>query len=152
MLPSRVSPSSVLAVILLATAAPASASAPIGHFRYTGNSTVVVDWKTGLTWQRTASSEKYSWVDAQSYCAAVSVPVVGGSGWRLPNIKELLSLVDYSQSTGPMIDTAAFPNAAPEQFWSALVPFNLYAGYVDFGTGRVSLDSQKVTHAVRCVR
>jgi len=49
----------------------------------------------------------YTWKDALSYCENL---VLGGySDWRLPNTKELESIVDL-ESSSPAIDTTYFPN------------------------------------------
>lgn len=42
----------------------------------------------------------------------------GYSDWRVPTVKELLSIVDYSvrQGSGPMIDNTYFPNTNPHHY------------------------------------
>jgi hypothetical protein len=87
---------------------------------------VVSDTVTGLEWQGCAAGVSgvdcagsvwgMSWSYAQTYCAGLDW---GGqsTGWRLPDIKELSSLVDRRKSS-PAIDTAAFPNAGDLMFWS----------------------------------
>jgi len=37
---------------------------------------------------------------------------LGGTGWRLPTLKELQSLVDYSQTISPRIDSTAISGGA----------------------------------------
>jgi hypothetical protein len=85
------------------------ADAPVGRFTVNGDGTVR-DNMTQLVWQQAASASAYTWVDAQSYCVAP---------WRLPTIRELLSIVDFRQ-TAPAIDRTAFPNTpAQSGFWSS---------------------------------
>ena len=119
---SRVRFAGVVAVIVFALTGLADAAAPAGHYVVTagsgtGNGTVY-DTKSKLTWQQTASSTTYSWAGAQTYCAGVGTSL-GGTGWRLPTYKELYSIVDLSQTTGPYIDPTAFPSASSGVFWSA---------------------------------
>jgi len=76
----------------------------------------VHDAFSDLTWQRVPAPEKKSWNDAKSYCDGL------GGGYRLPGVKELLSIVDLRSAkevTDPAIDTTAFPGTPPEVFWSA---------------------------------
>jgi hypothetical protein len=108
----------VLATVLGLTSfasPPAAGSAPAG--RYTITSTTVRDTRTGLTWQR-AVSPSATWADASAYCAGLSA-ALGGTGWRLPDVKELLTLVDDAQATGPTIDVNAFPATPAAFFWSS---------------------------------
>ena len=60
-----------------------------------GNSTVS-DNATGLTWTQNDSGTGMDWDAALNYCE--SLDVGGSSDWRLPNVKELQSIVDYSRS------------------------------------------------------
>jgi hypothetical protein len=89
-----------LAIIAVALPTSADASAPAGRYVVTNGGTgngTVYDTKTKLTWQQTVSSTTYTWADAKTYCAGVGTSL-GGTGWRLPTLKELQTIVDYSQS------------------------------------------------------
>lgn len=68
--------------------------------RFEVNGPLVVDSCTGLTWQKTTSSQR-TWVEALIF--ARNLELGGFDDWRLPNINELLSLVDYGRHT-PAID------------------------------------------------
>lgn len=115
----------------------AEAKTPL-RYRDNGDGTVS-DLNTGLVWQKTPGP-KTTFAEAQA--AATSLRIGGQSGWRLPNIKELYSLMDFSGSTPrpgppgmgaaggkPYIDTAYFDfrygDAAvgeriiDAQYWSA---------------------------------
>jgi hypothetical protein len=149
----------VLAVIAVVLPTSAGANAPAGQYVVTAGGTgngTVYDTKSKLTWQQTVSSTTYyTWADAKTYCAGVGASL-GGTGWRLPTLKELQSLVDYSQSTAPMIDPNAFPSTPATSFWSASrlagSPSNAWSvnfsgggsGYGDVGCGYCD--------RVRCVR
>jgi hypothetical protein len=72
----------------------------------------VTDNNTGLMWQKTPGS-KMTWEDAVKN--ASSFNLAGYTDWRLPTIKELYSLMDFTGVTGfsasvsiPYIDTAYF--------------------------------------------
>ena len=56
----------------------------------------VTDLATGLMWQQADDGEGRDWENALSY--AEQLELAGHSDWRLPNAKELQSLVDYSRS------------------------------------------------------
>ncbi|MFN2144021.1 MAG: DUF1566 domain-containing protein [Anaerolineales bacterium] len=56
----------------------------------------ITDQATGLTWMQSDNGEGVVWGDALSYCA--DLEYAGISDWRLPNAKELQSIVDYSRS------------------------------------------------------
>jgi hypothetical protein len=69
-----------------------------------GNVTVS-DRSTGLTWQRADDGKTRDWPEALRYCATLDLG--GKQDWRLPNIKELQSIADYSRND-PAIDTDYF--------------------------------------------
>ena len=56
----------------------------------------VTDRATGLTWQKNDSSRGMDWTDALAY--AENLELGGHSDWRLPNAKELQSIVDYARA------------------------------------------------------
>ena len=74
----------------------------------------ISDLKTGLTWQKTPDLvDKSSWTHALTNAA--NQTTVGYTDWRLPSIKELYSLIDFTGDTGsseadavPYIDTSYF--------------------------------------------
>jgi hypothetical protein len=151
----------------LALSVSARANAPAGH--YAASNGVVVDRKTGLSWQQVAPTIKYTWPDAMTYCGGLSA-MLGGSGWRLPAIKELQSLVDDT-ITPPSIDTSAngFPGTATDAaYWSAttIAGMPTFAWWVFFGGiddttgappgntngGITNGDAMSVPHYIRCVR
>lgn len=87
----------------------------------------IYDAATGLIWQQTAT--QLTWTAAQTFCP---------SGWRLPSINELQTIVDYATpSPGPTIDATAFPGTAASNFWSSsqdvLAANNVWC--VNFATG-----------------
>ncbi|MCF8380111.1 MAG: sulfatase-like hydrolase/transferase [Bacteroidales bacterium] len=56
----------------------------------------ITDQATGLMWMQNDNGSAISWEDALSY--AESSSYAGYSDWRLPDIKELQSILDYSRS------------------------------------------------------
>lgn len=141
-----------IAVIGITLAVDAHASAPAG--RYTVNGGTVLDNQTKLTWQRTASPTRYSWANAKSACAGAGV-TLGGNGWRVPTIKELQTLVDYSQPvTAASIDATAFPATASDSFWSStpVSGSTSMAWDVSFILGNAANEVVTSTLYVRCVR
>jgi hypothetical protein len=122
-------------------------------FRYALDPEVVGDVATGLRWQRQPSGPS-TLAEATATCQGLSL---GGfpSGWRVPTIKELLTLADL---WGGGVDGLAFPSAPAGAYWSS--------SFVAAGGGAVwSVDFVPPTsgvynratpvseaHLVRCVR
>ena len=81
--------------------------------QYTGNEPsytdngdgTITDNVTGLVWTQDISSYSMPWSDAASYCESLDTGDV--TDWRLPNLKELWSLRDFSQGW-PWVDTDYF--------------------------------------------
>jgi len=151
----------LIATILLLSGAVALAKAPAGRYKidYAGTGTVF-DTKTNRTWQRAApttggvnANGTYNWADAKTYCANLSLGTPA-SGWRLPDVRELLSIVDLSEKS-PAIDTTAFPATQTDTyFWSAspLQCSSSYAWLVYFYNGYSYNLGVADTNRVRCVR
>lgn len=86
-----------------------------GENSFTDNSDgTVTDTATGLMWQQDDSGAGMVWGDGLVY--AENLEVGGYTDWRLPNVKELQSIVDYTHSPsasdsanlGPAIDLDYF--------------------------------------------
>ncbi len=141
------------------------------NYKDNGNGTVT-DLTTNLMWQQctagysttttkcdTASGiTTYLWEDAISYCESLSLG--GFADWRLPNVKELRSLVDdaYDPSNPPAVNMTYFPIPSTvdyDWYWSATtlsyIPSNALS--VDLMWGLTSDGQAKtVGNYVRCVR
>ncbi|HTM44283.1 MAG TPA: DUF1566 domain-containing protein, partial [Polyangiaceae bacterium] len=141
------------------SASSGSGGAPPG--RYTDNADgTVLDTRTGLTWQQAVpsapaatgcSGTTCTQAGAVAYCSALSL---AGTGWRLPKISELLTLVDPTQ-VNPATDATTFPSTPVEAFWSSSAHVGTagYGWYVSFNDGYSSYhDVVGVTSRVRCVR
>ena len=116
---------------------------------------VVTDNTTGLQWQNDYSDNggdiKYAkWTDAIAYCEDLTLG--GHSDWRLPNKKELLSIVDYG-GYNSSIDTV-FTHTSSGYYWSSTThaSFTGYAWIVGFNYGYTSHGVKSVDRYVRCVR
>lgn len=135
---------------------PASGTALPNQASYdTSTAGVVFDNVTHLTWQQLVPGERYTWDDAQSYCANLSL--AGHDDWRLPSVIELYSLVAFGQRSA-QIDPTAFPGTPADQFWSSTpVPSGTSAGFdrawvVGFWMGVTNSLQTSGTLYVRCAR
>ena len=115
---------------------------------------VVTDSTTGLQWQddysdNSGNIKSATWQQAIDYCEALTLD---GGRWRLPNIRELNSIVDLSHSD-PAIDPM-FQHTAIYPYWSASTRehYHNYAEYVQFRSGSWYYSDKDHSHYVRCVR
>ena len=76
----------------------------VNDFVDNGDGTVT-DNATGLMWSQDDNGEAINWEAALAY--AESATIAGYDDWRLPNIKELQSIADYS-GVFPAIDVSVF--------------------------------------------
>ena len=99
----------------------------------------VLDRATGLIWQHADSGKALDWQHALAFCQDLSL--AGHDDWRLPDVKELQSIVDYSRgptSTGTPALDPIFSVTDPESyFWSSTTHLNgpepSHAAYMAFG-------------------
>lgn len=129
-----------------------------------GNGTVT-DPRTGLMWDRCALGQTLSdgcagepdyrtWQQALQDAAANNGHFWRGySDWRLPNAKELASLIDVSRRR-PAIDDALFANAGSSAYWSSTTDLSVWrmAWAVFFGEGNLFAKDKATRAAVRLVR
>lgn len=120
-----------------------------------GVSSVTVDNRTGLMWVTNPNDAgigaTYTWENAITACETSGY--AGYTDWRMPNIKELVSIADYSRQS-PGINTAYFLNAQSNYYWSSTtyMPDTTYAWLVGFGSGGMYSNGKVFTTYVRCVR
>lgn len=132
-------------------AVPVSAKAPVGRYTVDAANGTVHDDATKLTWQRDGKASGFkNHADAKTYCSGLSL---NGSGWRLPHLRELESLVDREHSN-PSIDPTAFLNSQSTQYWSSTLQIGTtsQAWFVSFGMGNSEYWGVLMTSRVRCVR
>jgi len=114
----------------------------------------VTDGATGLMWQRETSYVDRTWQEALRDCQDLVLPAEGGyQDWRLPNIKELRSIVDGTRCE-PAIDESVFPGTPAGTYWSSTtrVESPSAAWGVHFGNGDVGAYTKIAQRYVRCVR
>ncbi len=131
------------------------ASTPNARFKISGDQ--VKDVRTNLTWQRCAAGQ--TWNSATSRCAGaayslswVEALALTDGEWRLPNIKELLSIVE-SACAYPAINDSVFPDTPETAFWTAS-PYinNTHTWVVLFGDGNDSGSDKNNGAAIRLVK
>ncbi|GAA6184479.1 DUF1566 domain-containing protein [Aliiglaciecola sp. NS0011-25] len=114
---------------------------PLYQMDYVDNGDkTITDTSTGLMWAKNDSGMPMNWVEALAY--ADNASLAGYSDWRLPNSKELQSLVDYEKATFPAINTQYFNTTLTTfsstedsyYFWSSTTQgdFKWTANYVSF--------------------
>jgi hypothetical protein len=118
----------------------------------------VLDTRTNLMWKHCAEgmtwdgstcngeAQTFSWTDA---LMRATTAYAGKSDWRLPNVKELLTLVEECR-TQPAINTTIFPSAPSSILWSSTPTYldqntswyvNFSTGYSFYGQGRQTLQN-----------
>jgi hypothetical protein len=133
-----------------------------GRFVDHGDGTVT-DTCTGLMWQKGTvdvngsgaietewPGDRLTWSDALTYCE--NLDFAGHSDWRLPNVRELQSIVDYGR-WGPAIDPLF--EAELDLYWSSTTDANNpgIAWLIFFNDGTVFGPSVKDdAYFVRAVR
>lgn len=91
---------------------------------------LVQDKNTGLMWTRCAYGQ--TWDETNTTCTGTPAKVTwqnalqlsanlemgGHSDWRLPNVKELASIVER-KCVDPSVNATLFPNTASENYWTS---------------------------------
>lgn len=128
----------------------------------------VLDRQTGLMWMRcavgqtwdatqktcTGTATVFTWKAALNEVQTVNAATYAGyNDWRLPNLRELTSLVRYA-CPDPAINVTAFPATPGENFWTSTPVASSYGlGWgVDFKTGQAYFSAYTKTYPIRLVR
>ncbi len=125
--------------------------------QYENRGEMVFDHATGLTWQKSGSSNYMSYADAQDYVKQLNRDRFAGyNDWRLPTIPELMSLLEPERSSNGFYIDPIFDS---NQSWCWSADKRLMEGgssssawLVAFGSGRVNWDFFSTQIGVRCVR
>jgi len=145
-----------------------NASTPLSRFTDNGNGTVT-DTRTGLTWQRCpmgftfsdsgtpgvltddsctpGASITFSWQQALQGAASLNAQggFAGFSDWRVPNIKELISIVEQ-RCVSPALNATLFPDTpASAVTFSSTSPL---VGTPSTSISTVDFDSGADSHTV----
>ena len=131
--------------------------------RFTDNNNgTVTDKLTGLIWMKNAQAfGTINWVAALTAANGLADPDKGltdGSkpgDWRLPNRKELETLVDCGTVNPAVPAVNPFSNVQASKYWSSstYVDDPTYAAwYMHFLDGVVSMDAKTANNYVWCVR
>jgi hypothetical protein len=133
-----------------ASAKGSSRGGEAGAAHYTPGEGTVYDNRTRLTWQLEVAPDPVPWAQARDYCATLDL---GGTGWRLPSVSELQTIVDET-AVDPSIDLTAFAGTPIDYFWtsSVLPRFESFAWTVYFGYGLSTFFDVNQAHLVRCVK
>ena len=114
---------------------------PATRFTVQANTNCVTDNLTGLIWARNANQfGTVTWSNALSSCNNLNYG--GQTDWRLPNLKELLSLIDYANSGPALPSDNHFAGVQSGLYWSSttLAGDTSHAWYVYLGDGNMSYD------------
>ena len=124
----------------------------------------VTDNCTGLMWQKESADfnddgnvddlDRVTWCEALAFCA--SLTFAGHTDWRLPNVRELQSIVDYGEGgpINPVFRLAPDDGSLLYLTSTSYVTFPNDAWIVDFRVtpGTVSIFSKRSDNLFRAVR
>ena len=142
---------------------------PTSQFKDNNDGTVT-DLKTKLIWKKCSEGQKWAnntceddssindmmnWPEALNQANQVNTGngFAGSVNWRLPNIKELSSIIENA-CYGPSINLNVFPNTPAGIYWSS-TPYlgaNDYVWTVRFNYGQNSMNYKHDYYFSRLVR
>lgn len=143
---------------------------PVASFSDNEDGTVS-DSRYGLIWTRCGmgaggnlnngvdyactTPDPIDWGDARYYCDALDF--ADRTNWRIPSVKEIFTVIDFTQSAVPMIDPAYFPYTitSAHPYWTSDLSqsdsdkyHTIDLEYVTLGTTLAANNSSVYTHCV----
>ena len=108
---------------------------------------VYTDNVSGSSWALPSASA-FTWQAALKYCQ--DLDYAEKDDWRLPDKKELMSLVDFASGD----PATGLPGITSSGYWSSTAHVNTLANawYVDFANGNMLSNTKDQTLSARCVR
>jgi len=103
-------------------------------------------------WESVPSTTAMTWDAAKTFCANLSLGTY--TDWRLPNIQELSSIVDYAKSDGANYWYASKFTLATSYYWSSTTSADstTTARYLDFSTANANSTNKTYNLRVICTR
>lgn len=116
------------------------------------NNEAVRDNTTGLIWELSPRMEVYEWDWAHRQCSSSAVG--GRTGWRVPTVDELSSLVDVSSRDLKLPAGHPFTHVESAIYWSSTKHKDNsgYALFVNLSSGRSAALEKYMASFVWCVR
>jgi hypothetical protein len=105
----------------------------------------IQDNVTGLMWTPDQGEAKWNELTPEDTLVtelvdnANNASFCGKTDWRVPTIKELVSIVDYHTTTGPTVDTTFFADMAEKWYWTEtddVAPGSTRKWGVNFSAGK----------------
>lgn len=121
------------------------------RFTLTFNGEAVRDVTTGLVWERQPDGFHGTWMEAPAHCADKAVG--GQTGWRVPAVKELTTLIDPDQCNPSLPPGHPFADIKSAIYWTATpsATDDIVAWHVSFLSGEAVTDQKSQTRRVWCV-
>jgi hypothetical protein len=118
---------------------------------------MVMDSLTGLSWTIDANLSKYplTWQEALGFVATLNQNhYQGHADWRLPNRKELRSLISHQTARPPLPAHHPFQNVFSGWYWTSTTASrnHAYAWYIHMGGGRMFYGRKDEFHLLWPVR
>lgn len=116
----------------------------------TAQGNLVADASSGLVWAKSASAAGKTWQEALAACRTQVIDRY--NDWRLPDILELRTVIDYTR-VSPAIDATVFVGV-DSVFWtsSTFASYADIAWQVNFQAGTAAGESKTTTAGVLCLR
>ena len=116
------------------------------------NREAVRDTRTGLIWEQSPALKMSDWEMARRRCS--SSHAGGSTGWRVPTVQELATLVEPSSIEVKLPPDHPFANVEPGIYWSATErrENGAYASFVNFSSGGSATLEKYMPTFVWCVR
>ena len=118
-----------------------------------------------FVWSSPVTDTVWDWIDAINTEVGNGIGFAGFNDWRLPNVRELLSIIDYGRlnpSVNPAFNNNVSPGCtvltcsaiSPVPYWSSttVATNDVDAWTVEFGAGHVVAFLKSASNAVRAVR
>jgi hypothetical protein len=122
------------------------------RFVYVLDGEAILDYETGLVWQRAPLATTYIFEHTTIQCAA---KIIGGrAGWRMPTLSELRSLVDVTQQNPALPSGHPFVVPAGAAYFWTTTPHPMTTNFygVRFSEGAFGVATPDTLRPIWCVR